>query len=44
MVTIRSGGLATSSTAVRRWQHDGRVMHHIIDPASGEPVRDTGAP
>jgi len=40
-VTIRSGGLATSSTAVRRWRHDGRVMHHIIDPASGEPVRDT---
>jgi len=40
-VTIRSGGLATSSTAVRRWHHDGRVMHHIIDPATGEPVRDT---
>ncbi len=40
-VTIRSGGLATSSTAVRRWRHDGRVMHHIIDPASGEPVRAT---
>lgn len=40
-VTIRSGGLATSSTAVRCWRHDGRVMHHIIDPASGEPVRET---
>jgi thiamine biosynthesis lipoprotein len=37
-VTIRSGGLATSSTAVRRWRHQGRVMHHIIDPSSGEPV------
>ena len=35
------GGLATSSTAVRRWSHGGRAMHHIIDPASGEPVRAT---
>ncbi len=38
-ITIESGGLATSSTAVRRWSHRGRDMHHIIDPASGEPVR-----
>ncbi len=41
MVTIRSGGLATSSTAVRRWNRGGRAMHHIIDPSSGEPVRGT---
>ncbi len=40
-VSIRSGGLATSSTAVRRWSHDGRVMHHIIDPATGAPVART---
>jgi thiamine biosynthesis lipoprotein ApbE len=40
-VTIRSGGLATSSTAVRRWRHDGETMHHIIDPATGLPVRGT---
>ncbi|MGO9320925.1 MAG: FAD:protein FMN transferase [Solirubrobacteraceae bacterium] len=40
-VSIRSGGLATSSTAVRRWSHDGHTMHHIIDPATGAPVRDT---
>jgi FAD:protein FMN transferase len=40
-VTIRSGGLATSSTAVRRWRHRGRAMHHIIDPATGAPVRGT---
>ena len=38
-VTIRSGGLATSSTAVRRWHHRGRTMHHIIDPATGAPAR-----
>lgn len=40
-ISIRSGGLATSSTAVRRWSHDGHTMHHIIDPATGAPVRDT---
>lgn len=40
-VTIHSGGLATSSTAVRRWRHEGRTMHHIIDPATGAPARGT---
>jgi len=40
-VTIRSGGLATSSTAVRRWSHDGHTMHHIIDPRTGTPARGT---
>jgi len=40
-VTIRSGGLATSSTAVRRWRHAGHTMHHIIDPRTGAPVQDT---
>jgi FAD:protein FMN transferase len=38
-VTILSGGLATSSTAVRRWSHGGHTMHHIIDPATGLPAR-----
>ena len=37
-VTIVSGGLATSSTSVRRWSHAGRTMHHILDPATGEPA------
>ena len=40
-ISIRSGGLATSSTAVRRWSHGGQTMHHIIDPATGAPVRET---
>lgn len=40
-VTIHSGGLATSSTAVRRWRHEGRTMHHIIDPATGASARGT---
>lgn len=37
-VSIRSGGLATSSTTVRRWRHDGRTMHHILNPATGAPA------
>jgi thiamine biosynthesis lipoprotein len=37
-VSIRSGGLATSSTTVRRWSHEGRTMHHILDPATGAPA------
>jgi FAD:protein FMN transferase len=38
-VTIRSGGLATSSTTVRAWNSGGRPMHHIIDPRTGLPAR-----
>ena len=38
-VSIRSGGLATSSTTVRRWRHAGHAMHHIIDPATGAPAQ-----
>jgi thiamine biosynthesis lipoprotein len=37
-VTIRTGGLATSSTTVRTWTAGGRKQHHIIDPRTGEPV------
>ena len=38
-VSITSGGLATSSTMVRAWAREGRRMHHIVDPATGEPAR-----
>jgi thiamine biosynthesis lipoprotein ApbE len=37
-VSISSGGLATSSTTVRRWTRGGVEMHHIIDPATGRPA------
>ncbi len=37
-ISIRAGGLATSSTTARRWRHEGRTRHHIIDPATGAPV------
>lgn len=39
LVRIRSGGLATSGTTVRRWQAGGVPRHHILDPRSGEPAR-----
>jgi thiamine biosynthesis lipoprotein len=38
VVTIASGGLATSSTSVRRWARGGRVFHHLIDPSTGAPA------
>jgi thiamine biosynthesis lipoprotein len=38
MIEIVCGGIATSSTAVRRWSHQGQTRHHIIDPATGAPA------
>jgi FAD:protein FMN transferase len=37
-ITIRSGALATSSTCVRRWESAGETVHHLIDPATGQPA------
>jgi thiamine biosynthesis lipoprotein ApbE len=39
VVTIRDGGLATSSTAARRWRRGGDVLHHILDPRTGRPAQ-----
>jgi thiamine biosynthesis lipoprotein ApbE len=39
VVTIRDGGLATSSTAARRWRRGGDVLHHILDPRTGRPAK-----
>ncbi len=36
VVTITSGGLATSGTTARTWVRDGRRVHHIIDPWTGD--------
>jgi thiamine biosynthesis lipoprotein len=38
VVTIRDGGLATSSTLGRAWRRDGADLHHIIVPATGRPA------
>ncbi len=40
-VAIGAGGLATSGTTARTWRRGGRVLHHIVVPATGdsaEPV------
>ncbi len=37
-VRIRTGGLATSSTAVRHWRRGGVGLHHIVDPLTGLPA------
>jgi FAD:protein FMN transferase len=37
-IALRSGGLATSSVAKRRWLADGVPQNHLIDPRTGEPV------
>ena len=38
VVALSSGGLATSGTAVRRWQTDIGEAHHVVDPRSGRPA------
>jgi thiamine biosynthesis lipoprotein len=37
-IAIRAGGVATSSTTVRRWRRGGVELHHIIDPSTGLPT------
>lgn len=39
VVSIRSGGLASSGTTVRRWRTAHVELHHIVDPRSGRPAR-----
>jgi thiamine biosynthesis lipoprotein ApbE len=39
VVLIADGGVATSSTRVRRWTRGGVEQHHLIDPATGGPAR-----
>jgi len=38
-IAIWTGGLATSSTTTRRWRRGGVELHHIIDPATGQPAK-----
>jgi len=40
-MTLRRGGLATSSVRARRWRRAGRAWHHVINPWTGRP---TGGP
>jgi len=37
-VTLRAGGLATSSTTTRRWETTTGRVHHVLDPGTGRPA------
>jgi FAD:protein FMN transferase len=39
-IEITGGGLATSSTTVRRWSRGGSRLHHIVDPRTGLPATE----
>lgn len=39
LMAFSRGGLATSGSVRRWWLHDGRRVHHLLDPRSGQPVR-----
>jgi thiamine biosynthesis lipoprotein len=40
-ISLRDGGVATSSTLARRWMSPaGRPVHHLIDPATGAPATE----
>ncbi len=39
-ICLREGGLATSSTTVRRWDGPSGTVHHIVDPQTGEPAEE----
>ena len=38
VICLPAGGVATSSTTVRRWTRGSAVLHHIIDPATSLPT------
>ncbi|GAA3802587.1 FAD:protein FMN transferase [Nocardioides panacisoli] len=40
VVTLDRGGLATSSTQVRRWTRAGVRRHHLLDPRTGLPAAE----
>lgn len=37
-ITLAGGGLATSTSTLRRWRSAGRQLHHILDPVTGQPA------
>jgi thiamine biosynthesis lipoprotein len=41
VLSLTDLGCATSSVRLRHWQVDGRPVHHLVDPRTGDPA-DTG--
>ena len=40
VIEVRDLAVATSSVGVHSWLMDGRSVHHLIDPATGQPGGD----
>lgn len=40
VLAVTDAACATSSTRLRRWRNGNRVLHHLIDPRTGEPADD----
>ncbi|HVP75633.1 MAG TPA: FAD:protein FMN transferase [Gaiellaceae bacterium] len=40
-VRVVCGGLATSGVVSRRWRRGGEEQHHLLDPRTGRPCRDS---
>jgi thiamine biosynthesis lipoprotein len=38
LVELTTGGLATSTTLLRRWQGSEGEVHHLVDPRTNQPV------
>jgi FAD:protein FMN transferase len=39
-IIVRSGGVATSGTTVRRWRRGEVEVHHVVDPRTGRPAAE----
>jgi FAD:protein FMN transferase len=37
LIVIQDGGVATSTTTIRRWRQRDAELHHIVDPRTGAP-------
>jgi thiamine biosynthesis lipoprotein len=40
-IGVRSAAIATSSVRINRWRAGDRMVHHLIDPATGEAAEST---
>jgi thiamine biosynthesis lipoprotein len=39
VVELQEGAICTSTSIRRKWELNGKLQHHLIDPRSGEPSR-----
>ncbi len=38
-VALTDSAIVTSTTLIRTWRRAGRILHHLVDPRTGEPSR-----